>query len=584
MDRESATMPGTSTMGSGYSSSTSGQPGATGIHSTMGTGYPSSVGSQSTTMPGTSTMGSGYDSSTSVLPGATGNNPTMGSGYTSSVGGQSTAMPGTSTMGSGYTSSTSGQPGATGDYPTMGSGHTSSIGGQPGGTTNLSIDQISEFITPSGGQVQVIDEGPAAHGIEGRFGPSHGVDLDGHKFPQDERRSAPTTGSGGASVNTTGSSTTAVNTDGSSGMTGYDDTSRDMSSQDNNSGNRGMTGSENTSSGTTNQGGQTGSGIIGSDVAGRSGGTSNRLTGQDDTLSGPTGGMQQGRNVQGNRPRPEHNTDKTGVTDMHSNDPKFSDVRQSEAGGSSVDNRGHGISNNPIGGFGAAEPSVSADPASGQKPTQKQQGADRPMEEPTGEQAGAVKGEKEMTEKVQAGEDTSSGQQEKKKENKDPNDHSGEPLGTVDHSGGSDGDKKHPGQEGGGAHGEEKENQGTGEEWVKTSGMAADGGDFDATKPGAGREATRESLYPTPHNSPLQLRLHRRDVDQQSRQTDRQLTLLRAQASSNKKVFTMSMAQAQQLKTRANRNRLVWAAWDRSSRGCCINRSDNANIGDGGMQ
>ncbi|KAF2122939.1 hypothetical protein BDV96DRAFT_11820 [Lophiotrema nucula] len=32
---------------------------------------------------------------------------------------------------------------------------------------------------------------------------------------------------------------------------------------------------------------------------------------------------------------------------------------------------------------------------------------------------------------------------------------------------------------------------GTGEEWVKTSGLAADGGDFDATKPGAGKEATR---------------------------------------------------------------------------------------------
>lgn len=33
--------------------------------------------------------------------------------------------------------------------------------------------------------------------------------------------------------------------------------------------------------------------------------------------------------------------------------------------------------------------------------------------------------------------------------------------------------------------------QGTGEQYVKTSGLAADGGDFDATKPGAGREADR---------------------------------------------------------------------------------------------
>lgn len=36
------------------------------------------------------------------------------------------------------------------------------------------------------------------------------------------------------------------------------------------------------------------------------------------------------------------------------------------------------------------------------------------------------------------------------------------------------------------------ENEGTGEKWVKTSGLAADGGDFDATKPGAGREADRK--------------------------------------------------------------------------------------------
>ncbi|KAK1659376.1 hypothetical protein BDP55DRAFT_563222 [Colletotrichum godetiae] len=40
------------------------------------------------------------------------------------------------------------------------------------------------------------------------------------------------------------------------------------------------------------------------------------------------------------------------------------------------------------------------------------------------------------------------------------------------------------------SHGEE----GTGEKLVKASGLAADGGDFDATKPGAGREAERKCL------------------------------------------------------------------------------------------
>ncbi|KAI0867029.1 hypothetical protein F4860DRAFT_16073 [Xylaria cubensis] len=38
---------------------------------------------------------------------------------------------------------------------------------------------------------------------------------------------------------------------------------------------------------------------------------------------------------------------------------------------------------------------------------------------------------------------------------------------------------------------EENENKGTGEKYVKTTGLQADGGDFDATKPGAGKEADR---------------------------------------------------------------------------------------------
>lgn len=34
--------------------------------------------------------------------------------------------------------------------------------------------------------------------------------------------------------------------------------------------------------------------------------------------------------------------------------------------------------------------------------------------------------------------------------------------------------------------------KGSGEQYVKSSGLQADGGDFDATKPGAGREADRK--------------------------------------------------------------------------------------------
>lgn len=41
---------------------------------------------------------------------------------------------------------------------------------------------------------------------------------------------------------------------------------------------------------------------------------------------------------------------------------------------------------------------------------------------------------------------------------------------------------------------EEGKKEGTGEEYVKSSGLAADGGDFDASRPGAGREADRMHL------------------------------------------------------------------------------------------
>ena len=40
---------------------------------------------------------------------------------------------------------------------------------------------------------------------------------------------------------------------------------------------------------------------------------------------------------------------------------------------------------------------------------------------------------------------------------------------------------------------ESHKSSGTGEQYVKSSGLQADGGDFDATNPGAGREADRKS-------------------------------------------------------------------------------------------
>ena len=52
------------------------------------------------------------------------------------------------------------------------------------------------------------------------------------------------------------------------------------------------------------------------------------------------------------------------------------------------------------------------------------------------------------------------------------------------------------GKEGGGGTSGSSENEGTGEQVVTATGLHADGGDFDATKPGAGREADREFSFP----------------------------------------------------------------------------------------
>ncbi|KAI1772476.1 hypothetical protein F4818DRAFT_426079 [Hypoxylon cercidicola] len=51
--------------------------------------------------------------------------------------------------------------------------------------------------------------------------------------------------------------------------------------------------------------------------------------------------------------------------------------------------------------------------------------------------------------------------------------------------------KEAPEEEDGEGPGARSKGEGTGEQYVKTSGLKADGGDFDATKPGAGREADR---------------------------------------------------------------------------------------------
>jgi hypothetical protein len=128
-------------------------------------------------------------------------------------------------------------------------------------------------------------------------------------------------------------------------------------------------------------------------------------------------------------------------------------------------------------------------PTSGQQPAQKQQGADRPDEEPKNDIKDKMPHTDEEREKmVESGNFPH-----------DPNDHSGEPLKVHDggakqseNTEGTEGKKDRSASvahEGGDPHGEPKKGMGT--EYVKSSGMKADGGDFDASNPGAGAEANR---------------------------------------------------------------------------------------------
>lgn len=191
--------------------------------------------------------------------------------------------------------------------------------------------------------------------------------------------------------------------------------------------------------------------------------SSNEPTSTSQSTSNPNTTMSETTNTpnnptnaaQGGAPDPLKDTDKTGVMASQPGDArKAEDIVPSES------------SSNP----GAA-------PASGAAPEFKQQGADKPKDAPTGEQEGAVKDTKDEAEDAL--------------KKRDPNDHSGEPMRIHD---GSE-NKNSETQEENGSQEQDKDSKGTGDQWVKTSGLAADGGDFDATKPGAGREAERTWLH-----------------------------------------------------------------------------------------
>jgi len=140
---------------------------------------------------------------------------------------------------------------------------------------------------------------------------------------------------------------------------------------------------------------------------------------------------------------------------------------------------GESTSENRSGPSEATSSDVAGDPKSGQNVTQKQQGADRPTEEPSSKK-NEIKmphTDEEREELMMKGEFPH-----------DPADHSGEPLKMHDGSETKKERSQSVAQEGGNPHGKI---MGTGEQYVKSSGMVAEGGDFDAANPGAGHEATR---------------------------------------------------------------------------------------------
>jgi len=116
---------------------------------------------------------------------------------------------------------------------------------------------------------------------------------------------------------------------------------------------------------------------------------------------------------------------------------------------------------------------ATGDPSYAQQPTQKQQGADRPSDEPSSEEHERIKETKKEAEEAAKVDTTGPGPK---------------PLVEAAKAGGA-------GTGTGGKNEDvlqkESHGEGTGEKYVKSSGMKADGGDFDAANPGAGKEADR---------------------------------------------------------------------------------------------
>ncbi|TAQ86078.1 hypothetical protein B7494_g5595 [Chlorociboria aeruginascens] len=159
---------------------------------------------------------------------------------------------------------------------------------------------------------------------------------------------------------------------------------------------------------------------------------------------------------------PHISTSKTGVSSNTTKDP--SAAASTTAPSSSNDNSGAGPA-----------PSVNSAPSSSDPPSDAQR-IDKSTTEPEGHENNAIAETKREAEEAQAVDTSGPGPQS---------------LEQKAHDGGLSGAGN--GGDGGEDDGPQKEShgEGTGEKYVKSSGMKADGGDFDAANPGAGKEADR---------------------------------------------------------------------------------------------
>jgi hypothetical protein len=125
---------------------------------------------------------------------------------------------------------------------------------------------------------------------------------------------------------------------------------------------------------------------------------------------------------------------------------------------------------------------IVGDPSSGTGSVNKQQGADKPLDKPSAEQLSSIQDRKSVTENTQSqglGSENSASCSGPA---------ASQSLGGQDVQA-SNAPNQH---QTGGSTEKTQEEAGTGEKYVKSSGFAAEGGDFDATKPGAGKEADRK--------------------------------------------------------------------------------------------